>query len=276
MKKSILYTLALLFSLTFGTQALKAQIIKGEVFAGMSLSQVDGDECYGFDRFRGQAGAGALIPLTNWMDLGLEIVFNPKGAVRKDTLDQDSGHFNGLYDLKLNYAEIPVMLYLTDKERYTIGLGVSYGRLVGLSEKINGTDTYIMPGDGKLRWKEGYEGGDLGFINDDEDLNLPEFQGGPDNSLKIENSNTYKRNDISVCADLRVRVWEGLFLQLRYQYSLVPIRTRLYEVHDPYLRYKVRQQYNNQIALRATYIFGEDRSKLNKIIQQEEREKNKR
>lgn len=249
-----------------------AQIIKGEAFAGMSVSQVDGDECYGYKRFKGQVGVGALVPITDWMDLGLEIMYNPKGALRNDTLDQDSGHFNGLYDLKLNYAEVPLMIYLTDKQRYTIGIGAAYGRLVGFSEKINGLETGAVIGDGKLRWKEGYQGEDLGFISNDEDLELPQFQES-DTSLRIMNSNSYKRSDISFCADVRIRVWQGLHLQLRYQYSLIPIRTRLYEVLNPYVNWHVRQQYNNQIALRLTYIFNEDRSKLNKLIQQEEKQR---
>ena len=271
----IRYTLLTLLFFAFAMPTLHAQIIKGEAFAGMSLSQVDGDECYGYDRFKGQFGVGALVPVTDWMDIGLEIMYNPKGAVRNDTLDQDSGHFNGLYDLKLNYAEIPLMIYLTDKQRYTIGIGAAYGRLVGFSEKINGEYTETTVGDGKLRWREGYSGQDLGFIRNDDDLDLPEFQLS-DTSLTIINSNSYRRHDFSICADARVRVWQGFHLQLRYQYSLVPIRTRLFEVHDPYVDWHVRLQYNNQIALRVTYIFNEDRSKLNKIIQKEERLNNPR
>ena len=275
MKHCVRFTILSLLLLSGAFQMMNAQIVKGEAFAGLSLSQVDGDECYGYRRFKGQIGAGALVPVTDWMDIGLEILYNPKGALRNDTLDQDSGHFNGLYDLKLNYAEVPLMIYLTDKQRYTIGIGAAYGRLVGFSEKINGIETQTFVGDGKLRWKEGFEGEDLGFISSDEDLELPQFQDA-DSNLKIMNSNTYKRHDISLCADIRVRVWKGLHLQLRYQYSLIPIRTRLFEVYDPYLDYHVRLQYNNQVALRLTYIFNEDLSKLNKLIQKEEKQQRTR
>lgn len=275
MKHCVRFTILSLLLLSGAFQMMNAQIVKGEAFAGLSLSQVDGDECYGYRRFKGQIGAGALVPVTDWMDIGLEILYNPKGALRNDTLDQDSGHFNGLYDLKLNYAEVPLMIYLTDKQRYTIGIGAAYGRLVGFSEKINGIETQTFVGDGKLRWKEGFEGEDLGFISSDEDLELPQFQDA-DSTLKIMNSNTYKRHDISLCADIRVRVWKGLHLQLRYQYSLIPIRTRLFEVYDPYLDYHVRLQYNNQVALRLTYIFNEDLSKLNKLIQKEEKQQRTR
>ena len=272
MKTRSPFLILLLFLFTI--PALHAQIIKGEAFAGMGVSQVDGDECYGYERFKGQFGVGALVPVTDWMDIGLEIMYNSKGALRSDTLDQDSGHFDGLYDLKLNYAEIPLMIYLTDKQRYTVGIGGAYGRLVGFSEKINGVYTETTVNDGKLRWKEGFSGPDLGFIRTDEDLERPEIQDST--SLKILNSDSYSRRDLSICADLRVRIWEGLHLQLRYQYSLLPIRTRLFQVYDPYEKWHVRLQYNNQIALRLTYIFNEDRSKLNKIIQAEEKRSNRR
>lgn len=247
---------------------LDAQIIKGEVFAGGSVSQVDGDFCYGYKRVNPQVGAGALVPITNWLDVALEVMYNPKGALKKDSIVYNSS-FNGRYDLKFDYIEIPLMFYFTDKERYTAGIGASFGRLVGFSEKLYGQETDTRIGDGKLRWKEGYENDmDLGFIRDEEDLNNPIFYDST-GQLLIQNSNSYKKNDFSVCADLRIRIWEGLHAQIRYQYSIVPIRTCLFSSNAGGT--PVRLQYNNQIALRLTYIFGEDRSKLNRKEVKKER-----
>lgn len=267
-----------LFLISANFNPASAQLFKGEAFAGASLAQVDGDECFGYKRFNGQIGAGVLLSLTDkdWLDLGLEIVYNPKGALRSDTLIGNSGHFRGTYDLKLNYVELPVMLYLTDKHRYTFGIGASYGRLVGVSEKINGVATDIKVGDGILRWKDGYEGSadiDLSEIRTLEDLSTSglydDTQLPP--TIRVQNSNTYNKHDFSICADFRIRIWEGLHAQLRYQYSLTPIRIRLFEEYNPQVDYKVRKQYNNQISLRMTYIFGEDLSKLNREIQKEEK-----
>ena len=256
----------------------QAQMFKGEVFAGGSLSQVDGDECYGYERIRGQVGAGVLWSLLDedWLDLGLEIVYNPKGALRADTLKYNSGSFFGLYDLKLNYVEVPMMVYFTDKHRYTVGIGASYGRLVGISEKINKVETNTTVGNGRLRWIDGFNGVDGYDITQFKTLDdlteaglYDESQNPP--TLLVQNSNTYSKSDWSICADFRIRVWKGLHAQLRYQYSLAPIRIRLYEEYKPYLEYKVRQQYNNQISLRITYIFGEDLTKLNKAVAKEEK-----
>jgi len=257
---------------------LKAQMFKGEVFAGGSLSQVDGDECYGYERINAQVGAGVLWSVldADWLDIGLEILYNPKGALRADTLKYNSGSFFGLYDLKLNYVEVPLMVYFTDKHRYSVGVGFSYGRLVGLSEKINKVETSTTVGNGRLRWVDGFDGVDgmdvtkFRTLDDLTEAGLyDETQNPP--TLLVQNSNSYNKNDYSICADFRIRIWKGLHAQLRYQYSLAPIRIRLYEEYKPYLEYKVRQQFNNQITLRLTYIFGEDLTKLNKAIQKEEK-----
>lgn len=255
-----------------------AQMFKGEVFAGGSISQVDGDECYGYERINGQVGAGVLWSVLDedWLDLSLEIVYNPKGALRADTLKYNSGSFYGLYDLKLNYVEIPMMVYLTDKHRYSVGIGFSYGRLVGISEKINNLETSTTVGNGCLRWVDGFngvEGYDVTKFKTLDDLTEAGLYDETHNppTLLVQNSNSYNKSDYSICADFRIRIWQGLHAQLRYQYSLAPIRIRLYEEYKPYLEYKVRQQYNNQVSLRLTYIFGEDLTKLNRIIQKEEK-----
>lgn len=260
---------------------LKAQMFKGEVFAGGSLSQVDGDECYGYERINAQLGAGVLWSVLDedWLDLSLELLYNPKGALRADTLKYNSGSFFGLYDLKLHYVEVPVMVYLTDKHRYSVGLGVAYGRLVRMNEKINRIDTNTTIGTGRLRWRDGFagiEGIDVTQFSSLDDItnadaNLYDESQNPP-TLWVANSNTYNKNDFSICADFRIRVWQGLHAQLRYQYSLAPIRIRLFEEYTPYLEYKVRPQFNNQISLRLTYIFGEDLTKLNRAIQKQEKE----
>lgn len=257
---------------------LNAQVIKGEVFGGFSLSQVDGDDCYGYHRIKGQAGVGALVPITQWMDVALEVQYNPKGAYKGDSISYSS-YLTGSYNLKLNYVEIPLMVYLTDKGRYTVGLGASFGRLVGFSEKMNGLETNTHVGDGKLRWIEGYDGPkdfDLGSIKTIDDLDQPELY-DQEGNLLVRNSDSYKKNDFSFCADFRVRLWEGLHAQVRYQYSMVPIRTRLlYANYDETIPSKIRLQYNNQISIRLTYILGEDRTKLNRMIQKEEQQRNRR
>ena len=73
----------LLLALLLATPALlHSQIIKGELILGGNITQVDGDECYRFRKVGLHAGAGALIPLTSWMDVGLEVLFSQKAPTK--------------------------------------------------------------------------------------------------------------------------------------------------------------------------------------------------
>lgn len=280
MKKLRILTLLLAF--TVATPALlHAQIIKGEVFLGGNATQVNGDECYRYRKFGVHAGAGALIPVTNWMDVGLEVLFNQKGAYKGDSINPHLGLYTGRYNLRLNYAEVPVMIYLTDKDRYSIGVGVSYGRVVGIKEAVNGIPTAIGIGDGQIHWRN--DDPSLPDItqatNKDELIKIIYEAGCPENAdletwipSVVKNSENYKGRDFCICADFRVRLWEGIHAELRYQYSLLPIRTRLFYRDPEELHLKVddervqpiQQQYNNALTLRVVYIFNEHRSKANK------------
>ncbi len=273
---------ALLMAVFLSAPALlHAQIIKGELFAGANVSQVAGDECYRYRKMGIHAGAGALIPITSFMDIGLEVLFNQKGAYKGDSINPHLGLFTGRYNLRLNYAEVPVMIYLTDKDRYSVGLGVSYGRVVGIQEYINESPTSIGLGDGLLHWKENEENlPDLSQVNTIEELATIVYSSGFPESEAIEtliprvvaNSSNYRARDFNICADLRVRLWEGIHAELRYQYSLAPIRTRLFykDANETMLKtddikvQPLQKQYNDCVTLRVVYIFNERRSKSNK------------
>ena len=275
MKKFRIITL-ILATLMAAPTLLHSQIIKGEVFAGAITSQVDGDECYGFRRFGAHAGAGALIPITKFMDVGLEALFSQKGAYKRDSLNLHLGAYTGTYNLRLNYVEIPLMLYFTDKDVISVGLGVSYGRLVGIKELHNGQpETYdgqeIGIGDGQLHWKDTQHEDQLPDINHVTDINElasivhQTYHDTIGIGEVVSNSANYRAHDFSICADLRVRIWQGLHAELRYQYSLRPIRTRMfYEDLGLTRPNQIRKQYNNSITLRVVYIFNERRSKSNK------------
>ncbi len=256
---------------------LHAQIIKGEVFVGGNAAQVDGDECYRYRKFGVHAGAGALVPITSFMDVGLEVLFSQKGANKNDSLNLHLGSYTGTYNLKLNYVEVPLMIYLTDKNRFSVGIGFSYGRIVGISEKVNGVSTGIGLGDGKLHWKENEdELPDISKVKNITQLGDIVHSVGFADSISIPqvvaNSHTYRPRDFGICADFRVRIWEGIHAELRYQYSIVPIRTRLFykDQNETLLKDDdknvppLQLQYNNSLTLRVVYIFNERRSKSNK------------
>lgn len=197
---------------------LLAQRFKGAVMGGMNISQVDGDEVYGYHRIGGHVGLAAILPLKKW-DVTLETVFNQKGAYEGEQYSDSAFGtvLNGKYDLRLNYVEIPLVAHYTDRERYTVGVGFSYGRLVSSKEIEH--DGAIPP---------------------------------------YSDTVAFKKNDYCVLADLQIRVWQRLKFNIRFSYSLAPIRERtyqdvIYHLKEPW----TRKQYNNMLTFRLVYVFNE-------------------
>jgi hypothetical protein len=112
-----------------------AQVIRGAAIAGFNLSQVDGDEVYGYHKAGTNVGAAAIIPLGEKWSLSLETLYNQKGSYQKPVyVDSLSGE----YKLILNYAEVPLLVHFTDKKAITVGTGLSWGRLVEVKEWEHG------------------------------------------------------------------------------------------------------------------------------------------
>ncbi len=222
-KKSLV--LCCLFILVAAYQA-KAQVIKTEALLGLNLSQVEGDEVYGFKKPGINLGIGAMVPFAKNWDVSFEITYNQKGATQKEQYQDtiDGIPINGAYKLRLNYAEIPLLIHYTDKDFLTIGAGFSFGRLVGVKE---------------WEHKRVVESTTL-------------------------NSGTYNKNDWSYIIDLRVRLKGPLKLALRYQNSMVKIRTRQFDNISGDVW--TRDQYNKVLTLRLIYMFNEKpRSKIQEI-----------
>ena len=68
-------------------------------------------------------------------------------------------------------------------------------------------------------------------------------------------------NDISVIADLKIRIWSKLWADLRYQYSMRSNRTVLVVYKNTIPQYQVtRKQYNNVISIRVTWVFNQPKT----------------
>ena len=219
-RSKYIFLLMLLFALS---PSLSAQRFIGAVLGGMNISQVDGDEVYGYKRVGGQFGVAVILPIKKKWDVTLETIFNQKGAKQKpqyEYFDSASNyHYTGEYDLRLNYVEIPVLAHYTDRNKFTFGAGFSYGRLVSSSETEHGGD-------------------------------VPPYS----------DTVAFSKNDYCVLVDLQVRVWKRLKFNVRYSYSMVPIRERtFYDLY--YATYHNRKQYNNMLTFRLVYVFNEQLDK---------------
>lgn len=210
------------------TQEGFGQRIKGAVIFGGNITQIDGDNAYGFHKWGLNVGAAAIVPIKKNFSFSLETIYNQKGSNQKawyyeevtDTSDNVIDVRTGQYKAKLDYLEVPFLIQYTDKNIITAGVGFSYGRLVNVKEYQH--DTLV-----------------------------------PTTTL---NSNTYDRNDWNVIADLQFRIlkkYPKFKFNIRYAYSMSSIRIRDY--YDQYTGQYIntRKQYNNVITFRLIYVFNE-------------------
>lgn len=154
--KRIVFFIALLLMVTF---ASRAQSIKGVAILGFNASQVDGDEVFGFKKLGLNAGVGSILPFGEKWSVSIETLFNQKGAYKRFPFEYDTLP-KPYYNLRLTYAEVPILLHFTDKNLVTLGMGFSFGRLVKFSEIEHGV---------KLPWTNAtvpYDRSDVNFIID--------------------------------------------------------------------------------------------------------------
>ena len=207
--------------LVFCTPA-HSQIFKGMLIVGGNLSQIDGDQTYGYNRIGFNIGAGVMAPLNKKRNflMSMELLYNQLGA--KETEDPFK------YNTRLNYVSIPILVHFEDRKGgWMFGAGLQYSRLF----KVN------------------------------EDWGLPDtikYMDRPDLSTVKD----FNRDDLSVILDIRFRIWEKLKFNFRYQYSLIPIRkdvtftNSLSPLHTDFYSWK-RNFYNNVLTFRLIYVINE-------------------
>jgi hypothetical protein len=225
--KNFIIFICVVFFISVGVQAQKKtnegditvdRQIKGELIGGFNLSQVDGDEVYGFNKFGINAGFGGILPLGHRFSLSVEVLYNEKGSYRKYPPESDSLSHIPYYSLKWNYLTTPIMVHFEDRNTWTFGVGFSYGRMISFKElEHNKFQTWSRP-----------------------------------------DTITYKsKNEFAVIADIRFRIWKHLKLNVQYSYSLAKIRTRYFDPDPGRVDPWSRNQYNNVITVRLLYYLNE-------------------
>ncbi len=130
----------LIFVLLLSGSPAFSQVFKGALIGGFNLTQVDGDEVYGFKKIGLNAGAAVMVPLGEHWEISLENSFSQKGAYQKQQYIDSARSLTGEYNLRLNYVEVPLLLHYKDKGGLTFGAGLSWGRLVGSKEIEHGDE----------------------------------------------------------------------------------------------------------------------------------------
>ena len=190
---------------------------------GVVSSQIEGDYLKGFKHWGFTAGVGAQMFLgSDRWSLSVEADFAQRGASEYNRNSRIPYLVEGL---TLNYVDVPLLFHFKDPwGGIQLGLGFTYSRLVAQPHgKLSFSPTYVEP-----------DTTDLSFLG----------------------------NDLAICGDIRFAVWQGLMLDLRVNYSLIPVKrdwtfvehVTANDVEPPIVT--VNNCYNFSIALRLLYMLG--------------------
>jgi len=192
------------------------RVFYGGLVIGANFTQVDGDDYAGYHKIGLNVGGIVYAQLKKHLALSLEILYSQKGSKSSSADPTRAAIINGTtyyttnYGIDINYAEIPLMINYFDKRKSHAGVGLSYSRLVSSTENLV---TYPSP----------------------PPVDLTKYP--------------FKPGGLDAIAGVQLHIIKGLFLNVRFQYSVVPIRTSL----PPY--FARATQYNNMYVVRLMYLF---------------------
>jgi len=111
------------------------RIFFGALAAGVNFSQVDGDTKSGYHKVGINAGAIVYARFVPAFGASLELRYAQKGSVSKAFTSNANGvAAQEIYKIKLNYAEIPVMLHYFAPGKLTYSAGIAYSYLISSNE----------------------------------------------------------------------------------------------------------------------------------------------
>ena len=136
-----LLILLISIGLLFSGLSLQAQRFKGGVVAGLSASQVDGDNSNGYNKLGLVGGGNVMINFNRRFDMSLGILFAQRGS--QSELIKGNVSFN-YFSQTFNYIDLPVQLHIRDwfvedddgeYAKISLNLGLSYGRFMSAKYK---------------------------------------------------------------------------------------------------------------------------------------------
>jgi hypothetical protein len=127
MKKHFLIIFLLLVS-----QFVIAQNFGGGIFAGLSTSQLDGDNWGGYSKAGLSFGIYTNVVLNKYVDAQMEIKYIQKGS------NANSKDIDNFYVSKLNYIELPVFLKYKFLGDFNAEMGLTVGYLQKATENKGG------------------------------------------------------------------------------------------------------------------------------------------
>jgi hypothetical protein len=219
--------LTLLGCLCFLTAAARAQnpsdyyeetprTFYGGLVAGTNFTQLDGDNYAGYHHVGINAGGIVYTRFDEHLAASIEILYSQKGARAHREQGTANGDVIVSYHAILNYAEVPLQLCYFDRRRSHFGGGISISRLVSVKE------------DGQLA----------------------------NNTMVVDfDKYPFRKMDYNFILGGSLHLWEGLFLSVRFQYSLAPVRKGTIGKDLPPEYAGRNEQFNNMWTARLMYLF---------------------
>lgn len=124
--------LVLIFFLLIFTSQLFSQAFGGGILAGLSASQLDGDNWGGYHKAGLTFGVYTYTKFNKFIDAQLEIRYIQKGS------NSNSKEQEVFYLSKLNYVEMPVFLKYSFLNKFTANIGLAAGYLQKSTEDKDG------------------------------------------------------------------------------------------------------------------------------------------
>lgn len=111
------------------------RVFYGGLVAGMNFSTVDGDGYSGYHKVGFNGGGIVYIQPAKRLLVSLSLLYSQKGSRGVSVYDSYyTGTTIDKYWLNLNYVEVPLVLHLLLNDKWQIGSGASYARLLTSTE----------------------------------------------------------------------------------------------------------------------------------------------
>jgi hypothetical protein len=181
----------------------------GGVIGGVNFSQIDGDNIKGYNKVGFNVGGIVYAKFDEHVAGSLELLYSQKGSRLPSAVQLNTGEYITYYKIRLNYAEIPVMINYFDRRKSNFGAGLSYSQLAATNESLTVS---------------------------------------PARTIDVDKY-PFKKMDLNIALGGNIHLYQGLFVNIRFQYSLISIRNHIpTDVVD-------HPQFNNMWVFRLMYLF---------------------
>jgi len=131
------------------SEAQRQQRFKAGIIAGITASQIDGDQSAGYHKVGLQGGLRGIVVLKPRQEASIEILFSQRGS-------RNQPDYPPVFSTTLNYVEVPLQWHYRDWAangdtenpdffRVYFNIGFSYARLLSYVDNEDGSIAGISP-----------------------------------------------------------------------------------------------------------------------------------